>query len=107
MKDNITAKEYSETRTRNEFYIIDDLSFTDDEKAFVLEYLARQLDHIIYKVTGEGLSSKLYDPLMIDGNVAYSYAFNFSDGGRRHQIKNLLEIEHYLIKETIDILKES
>lgn len=55
-----------------------------------------------------GLSdtSKIYDPLTIQGKTAHSYIFDLRDGGRHHSFKNLEELKNDILEETINLIKE-
>ena len=96
MKNNFT----------NEMYDIDCLPLNEDQKKYVLEYFARRCIDIIYRITGDNACNKIYDPLVIEGNIAHSYAFDFEDGGRYHPFKNLEHLEEMLINNTVSDIKD-
>lgn len=79
----------------NPFYEIDELPFTDDQKEMVLEWLAQK----IWRTFDEEGHCKTYDPLLIEGDVAHSYVFNFDDGGRHHSFKDYAHLEKMLEQE--------
>jgi hypothetical protein len=88
----------------NPFYDINDLPLSADQKEMVLEWYARKIWTLIETAEGEpDYHGKSYDPLVIEGGVAHSYVFYFSDGGRHHKFTSLLELERMLNDE---ILKE-
>lgn len=89
MKDNFT----------NEMYSIDDLPLNREQKEYVLEYLARKYIDVISHICGESPCAKMYDPLVIEGNTAHSYAFDFLDGGRHHKFETLEQLETWLTDE--------
>lgn len=82
----------------NEFYDIDELPLTDDQKEMVLEWFAQK----IWRTLNDDLYGKSYDPLVIDGRTAHSYVFELSDGdfGRHHVgWDSLAELERRLCSQ--------
>ena|SRR5260221_14784240 len=76
---------------------LDELPFDDAHKAIILEYAAS----VLYRSLAEaGIESghKSYDPLTIEGSVAWSYVFELTTDGRRHPFTSLAELEQALIK---------
>lgn len=87
--------EISSNLGSNNFFNIDDLPFTDDQKEMVLEWFAQK----IWRSLDETGHCKSYDPLIIEGKTAHSYIFNFRDGGRHHGFSTLSELEDSLVEE--------
>lgn len=85
----------------NEFFTIDDIPLSQDEKEMVLEWYARKLWEIILNAIDDDSHCKSYDPLVIDGNVAHSYVFDLDDGERHHEIKSLHDLESQLTSEVV------
>lgn len=89
----------------NDYYSIDELPLTDDQKEMVLEWFAQK----IWRGLDVPEHCKGYDPLLIEGKVAHSYVFNLNgldhrtDGGRHHDFKTLAQLEERLVNE----MKES
>jgi hypothetical protein len=85
---------------RCEWENIDALPLTELQKACVLEWLAQKLRQTPfaqkYDIWQYG---KSYDPLLFDGQTAYSYVMNMSDGGRHHAFSNMAEVEGYIFTE--------
>lgn len=96
-----------ERRYGNQFYDIDQLPFTEHQKAIVLEYLAQKLWKTLIKVGIMESYCKSYDPLLIDGNIAHSYVFDMKDGGRHHSFKDYKDLEQMLIDNTADLINEA
>lgn len=81
----------------------------DFEAARFIEGYAMALSDVIYHLTGESICGKSYDPMLIEGNTAHSYAFDMKDGGRHHDLskyKNVGDILQTLLDETILTIKE-
>lgn len=75
----------------------------DTATALVIEGYALACADMINAATGESPCCKSYDPMIINGREAYSYAFELRDGGRRHDLnlfKNVGEIMDCLLEET-------
>lgn len=90
----------------NTMYDIDDLPLNRQQKCRVLEWFARKLWVLLEEGSGEpDYYSKSYDPLIIDGDEAYSYVFSLNDGGRHHKFNNLKHLEDMLMAEGIDRIK--
>jgi hypothetical protein len=86
----------------NQIYNIDDLPLTDDQKERVLEWFAHKLWVILEEGRGDAdYTGKMYDPLVIEGNIAHSYVFDLEDGGRHHPFSNLQHLEKMLVDEGI------
>ena len=90
-------------------FTIEDLTLSTEQKRLVLEWFARKLWKILEE--GSGLPDyycKSYDPLLIDRErkIAYSYVFNFNDGGRHHRFRDLAHLEDMLVKEAIGRVQE-
>ena len=86
----------------NKFFGIDDLPFSDDSKRQVLEWFARKLWTLLEDGSGEpDYHCKMYDPLVIEDNVAHSYVFDLENGGRHHPFDDLAHLEKMLIDEGI------
>ena len=84
----------------NEWYTIDDLPFTEEQKAIVLEWFAMKIKEILQIFDPYwGDHHKSYDPLVITETVAHSYLFDFKDGGRHHSFKSLTQLERWLVEE--------
>lgn len=75
---------------------IDDLGLTLDQKVSVLEWYAHKVCHVEPNAC---CCAKMYDPLTIEGHVAYSYTFDFRDGGRHHPFGSYAELETMLDEE--------
>ena len=81
----------------------------DFESRCFLEGYALACADIMWKLTNNTPCGKSYDPLMIEGNILHSYAFEFKDGGRHHDatLYNCVgEIMEDMLKETIDWVKD-
>ena len=81
------------------------LKGVDPKVALMIEGYALACADIMYKLTGESPCAKTYDPMRIEGVIAYSYAFNLKDGGRHHDLrdyKDVGEILGYILQETVD-----
>lgn len=92
----------------NIFYSIDDLPFTDEQKTYCLEWLARKLWVILEESSGEpDYYGKMYDPLYVEleDKKAHSYVFDLEDGGRHHKFTSLSDLEKQLIQEAIKTIK--
>lgn len=92
----------------NIFYSIDDLPFTDEQKVYCLEWLARKIQVVIEESSNDpDYYGKMYDPLYIELEEmeAHSYVFDLDDGGRHHKFKSLLDLENQLINEAIKSIK--
>jgi len=86
----------------NEWYTIDDLPLTEEQKAIVLEWFAMKIKEILRIFDPEwGDHCKSYDPLVITDSVAHSYLFDFKDGGRHHPFKLLTQLERWLAEEAV------
>lgn len=85
----------------NDYYSVDDLPLTEDQKEMVLEWYAQK----IWGGLSERGHCKSYDPLIIEGKVAHSYIFDLNgldhrtDGGRHHNFKTLPQLEERLENE--------
>lgn len=95
----------------NEYFTIDDLPFSDEQKKIILEWFARKL----WVLQVEGIAQdgdyygKSYDPLVIDleEKVAHSYVFSMEDSGRHHSFRDLAHIEKMLMDEFLEELKNN
>jgi hypothetical protein len=92
-------------RMTNDYHTIDDLPLTSAQKERVLEWFARKIATVMGKVTGYHPCSKSYDPLMIEDNIAHSYAFELEDGGRHHDFNDLKHLEKMMVNELITEMK--
>jgi hypothetical protein len=91
----------------NEFFTINDLPLTNEDKEKVLMWFARKLWTILEEGSEEpDYYCKTYDPLVIEGNIAHSYVFDLQDGGRHHKFKDLKDLENMLVSEGIQKIKE-
>ena len=87
---------------RNPFLNINDLPLSADQKEMVLEWYARKIWTVIECAEGSpDYHGKGYDPLIIDGNTAHSYVFDFDEVGRHHPIKSLAHLEDLLMAELL------
>lgn len=89
----------------NEYFDIDDLPFSTKDKKRTLEYLSQKLYRTILNFNDSYDHHKSYDPLTIKGNVAHTYVFSLSDGGRHHTIESLQKLEDEMMKETEEIIR--
>lgn len=96
-----------EIRYTNEYFDIDTLPLKDFQKKAVLEYLAQKLWRILLKTNIMEDHCKIYDPLIIEGNIAHSYVFDMEDGGRHHPFKDYKHLEQMLMEETILRINEA
>lgn len=81
---------------------------TTDIACFIDGY-AMALANIMSRLTGESPCGKSYDPMVVKGHEAYSYAFNLKDGGRCHDLtlyENVGEILGDLLKEAIEWVEQ-
>lgn len=91
----------------NPYFTLSDLGLIKEQEEAVLMWFARKLWVILEEGSGEpDYYCKVYDPLLISGNLAYSYVFNFEDGGRHHPFESLEQLEEMLVKEGIVRVKE-
>ena len=82
----------------------------DTATALIIEGYALACTDLIRKLTGDSPCSKTYDPMVIDGMKAHSYAFNMKDYGRHHDLtlyENVGEILEDLLKETTEWLEDN
>jgi hypothetical protein len=86
---------------------VDDLPLTTEQKEMVLEWYARKIVVIYMQITKDYVCSKSYDPLIIEGNIAHSYAFDLEDGGRRHPFRDLQHLEGMLTTEVVNMINEA
>ena len=94
---------------KNDIYDINDLDFTEEQKAQVLVWFARKMYVLIEEGSSEpDYYGKSYDPLTIDmdNKIGHSYVFDLEDGGRHHSFKNLEHLEKMLMDEGIKRIKE-
>jgi hypothetical protein len=86
---------------------IDDLPFTDEQKAVILEWFADKVWQIIFESTGDDAYYKSYDPLKIklQEKVAMSYVLHLENGTTHHPFKDLQHLERMLIQEAVQELK--
>lgn len=49
--------------------------------------------------------SKGYDPLVIEGDIAHTYAFDLWDGGRHHQFKRVSDVVKWMKAESARLLE--
>ena len=89
----------------NEWYNIDDLPFSNHDKQVALEWLARKYWNILLKLEIQCGHCKMYDPLVIEGNVAHTYVFDLDDGGRHHPFENYKHLEKMMDEEMFRELK--
>jgi hypothetical protein len=89
----------------NGLYSINDLDLTDEQKEQVLEYLAQKYWHLLRDLGIQDGHCKSYDPLMIEGNIAYSYVFDLEDGGRQHSFDSYEHLEKMLTAEILASIK--
>jgi hypothetical protein len=94
-------------RFSNDLFSIDDLTtLTKEQKEEVLMWFARKLWVLLEEGSGNpDYYGKAYDPLLIEGNIAHSYVFDFQDGGRHHDFENLSDLEKMLMQEGIDTIQ--
>lgn len=93
-------------RGTNNFFTIDDLPLSYEDKCAVLEWFARKLWILLEEGSGDPYYyGKSYDPLVIEDGVAHSYVFNFEDGGRHHVYDDLAHLERMLMNEGISRIK--
>lgn len=93
----------------NEYFTINDLPLTEEQKKSVLEWFARKL----WIIQVEGIAQdgdyygKHYDPLVIDTEekIAHSYVFSLRGGYRHHEYKDLEHIEKMLMDEIVERCK--
>ena len=71
-----------------------------------IEAYAHACWDLIQEFTGDN-HCKMYDPLTIEGNIAHSYIFNLKDGGRHHKFKDLEELRKLMLKETIEMIRNT
>jgi len=93
-------------RWGNEYYSVDDLPLTYQQKLCVVEYLARWLWRLLLDTEIMDSHCKSYDPLMIVDGKAHSYVFDMEDGGRHHLFNDLKHLEEMMYKETLDLIKQ-
>ena len=82
----------------------------DTATALMIEGYALACTDLIWKLTGDSPCSKTYDPMVINGMKAHSYAFNMKDHGRHHDLtlyENVGEILEDLLKETTEWLEDN
>ena len=90
---------------KNYPYEVRDLTDIDTSAAIFIEGYATALADIMRKLSGESPCSKSYDPMMIEGMTAHSYAFDMKDGGRHHDLslyEDVGEIMDTLLKEAVE-----
>ncbi len=86
----------------NQFFTINDLPLTEDQKCRVLEWFARKLWVLLEESSGSPhYYGKSYDPLVVENNTAHSYVFDLEDGGRHHAFYDLEHLEKMLLDEGI------
>lgn len=81
---------------------------TTDIACFIEGY-AMALANIMSKLGGDSPCGKTYDPMMIEGQKAHSYAFDMKDGGRHHDLtlyKDVGEILDTLLKESLEWIEQ-
>lgn len=89
----------------NEYFTINDLPLTEEQKKSVLEWFARKL----WVIDVEGIAQdgdyygKSYDPLVIDTEekIAHSYVFSLGGGYRHHPYNDLKHVEKMLMDEIV------
>jgi 3-dehydroquinate synthetase len=92
--------------TSNNYFTIDDLPLSRQDKEIVLAWFARKLWVLLEEGSGDpDYYHKSYDPLSIEGNTAHSYVFSLRDGGRHHNFETLEDLEKMLIDEGITRIK--
>lgn len=81
----------------------------DGEVSAWIEGYAAALADVMSKVSGDSPCSKSYDPLKVEGEVLFSYAFDLKDGTRRHPVSDygtIREICELMVKESMDWIKD-
>lgn len=94
-----------------DYFSIDDLPLSEEQKAMVLTWFARKL----WILQVEGINGddfyygKSYDPLSIDlkEKVAHSYVFSLENSERQHSFENLQHLEKMLMDEILEQMKFS
>jgi len=85
----------------NDWWTIDDLPFTEEQKKIVLEWFARRIQNILRIFDPEwGAHCKSYDPLIVE-DEAFSYVFDLQNGGRQHPYESLQQLENRLEMEAV------
>ena len=97
--DEIVRREREENFT-NPYRCIDDLPLSSEQKKCVLEWFAWKIVEVA-SAKDLFIGMKHYDPLMIDDEEAHSYVFDFEDGGRHHQYRDLKHLEKMLLEELL------
>lgn len=92
----------------SEYYSIDDLPLTEEQKMMVLVWFARKLWILIEEGSGDPeYYCKSYDPLSFWDGKAHSYVFDLEDGGRHHEYGSLEHLENMLMSEGINEIKKN
>lgn len=76
--------------------------------SLVVEGYAFACADLMTRLSGDSPCGKSYDPLVISGSTAHSYAFELKDGGRHHDLtlfKNVGEIMDCLADEAVAWIK--
>jgi len=60
---------------------------------YYLKGYAQALQDILKALTGDNTCNKSYDPITIDKDKIYSYAFRLKKGGRTHELKDFNDVE--------------
>lgn len=90
-------------------YEVRSLTDINTSTAIFIEGYAMALTDIMRKMSGEGPCCKSYDPMMIEGMTAHSYAFDMKDNGRHHDLslyEDVQEIFDCLLEEAVDWIKD-
>lgn len=105
---NDYAKKIRESQFGNEWYNIDDLPLTAEQKKCVIEWYAKKVWIIMIEAIEEyDNHCKHYDPLKINSKgECSSYVFDLEDGGRHHKYKNLNHLEEMITKEVVGTIKQ-
>ena len=80
---------------------------TEKEKWYLKGY-ADALQDLMFELTGDNTCSKSYDPIDFGDDAIHSYAFDFKNGGRRHELSefaNIGEIETLMLNQACEWIR--